>query len=69
MRILYIELPSLSTNETVDVYGKDVQFQVDLADMTTYSKENYNITFLLTCIDVFGKYAWCRILKTKVVLK
>ncbi len=47
------------------VYGKDVQFQADLVDMSAHSKENYNITFLLTCIDVFSKYAWARPLKNK----
>lgn len=49
----------------VVVYGKDVQFQADLVDMTAYSKENDGIKFLLTCIDVFSKYAWVRPLKNK----
>ncbi len=47
------------------VYGKDVQFQADLVDMSAHSKENDNIKFLLTCIDVFSKYAWARPLKNK----
>ncbi len=50
----------------VVVYRKDVQFQVDLVDMSAYSKENNNINFLLTCIDVFSKYAWARPLKNKM---
>ncbi len=49
----------------VVVYGKDVQFQADLVDMSAHSKENDNIKFLLTCIDVFSKYAWARPLKNK----
>ncbi len=49
----------------VVVYRKDVQFQADLVDMSAHSKENDNITFLLTCIDVFSKYAWARPLKNK----
>ncbi len=49
----------------VVVYGKDVQFQADLVDMPAHTKENDNITFLLTCIDVFSKYAWARPLKNK----
>ncbi len=49
----------------VVVYGKDVQFQVDLVNMSAHTKENDNITFLLTCIDVFSKYAWARPLKNK----
>jgi len=42
-----------------------VQFQADLVDMSAPLKENDNITFLLTCIDVFSKYAWARPLKNK----
>ncbi len=49
----------------VMVYGKDTQFQADLVDMSAYSKENDNIKFLLTCIDVFSKYAWACPLKNK----
>ncbi len=44
----------------VMVYGKDAQFQADLVDMSAYSKENDDIKFLLTCIDVFSKYAWAQ---------
>ncbi len=33
--------------------------------MTAYSKENDNNKYLLTCIDVFSKYAWARALKNK----
>lgn len=49
----------------VVVYGVHTQFQADLVDMTAYSAENDNIKFLLTCIDVFSKYAWTRVLKNK----
>ncbi len=49
----------------VVVYGIDMQFQADLVDMTAYSKENANNNYLLTCIDVFSKYAWARALKNK----
>ncbi len=49
----------------VMVYGKDAQFQAYLVDISAYSKENDNIKFLLTCIDVFSKYAWARPLKNK----
>ncbi len=47
----------------VVVYGIDTQFQADLVDMTAYSKENANNKYLLTCINVFSKYAWARALK------
>ncbi len=49
----------------VVVYWKYVQFQADLVDMSAHLKENDNIQFLLTCIDVFSKYAWARPLKNK----
>ena len=49
----------------VIIYGVDKQFQADLVDMSSYSKENDNVKYMLTCIDVFSKYAWIRVLKTK----
>lgn len=49
----------------VFVYGIDMQFQADLVDMSAYTKENDNNHFLLTCIDLFSKYAWTRVLKNK----
>ncbi len=48
----------LSRNELTDVCK-------DLVDMSAHAKENDNIKFLLTCIDVFSKYAWARPLKNK----
>ncbi len=42
-----------------------MQFQAVLVEMSAHSKENDNITFLLTSIDVFSKYAWARPLKNK----
>jgi hypothetical protein len=36
----------------------DAQWQADLADMSKISKENDVYTFLLTCVDVLGRYAW-----------
>ncbi len=49
----------------VVVYGMDTQFQADLVDMSAYSKDNDNNKYLLTCIDLFSKYAWARTLKNK----
>lgn len=49
----------------VVVYGVDTQFQADLVDMSAYSKENDDNKYMLTCIDVFSKYAWARVLKNK----
>lgn len=47
------------------VKGIDNQFQADLVDMTEFVKENDGVKYLLTCIDVFSKYAWVRPLKSK----
>lgn len=52
----------------VFVYGIDMQYQADLVDMSAYAEENDNNHFLLTCIDVFSKYAWTRVLKNKSAL-
>ena len=49
----------------VVVGGIDHQWQADLADVSTISKHNEGYTFLLTCIDVFSKYAWAIPLKRK----
>jgi hypothetical protein len=40
------------------VEGIDDQWQVDLADMSNIAGSNSNYKFILTCIDVFSKYAW-----------
>ena len=47
------------------VSGIDVQFQADLVDMSAYSEENNGVRYLLTCIDVFSRYAWVRPLANK----
>uniref|UniRef100_A0A669DYD4 Integrase catalytic domain-containing protein n=1 Tax=Oreochromis niloticus TaxID=8128 RepID=A0A669DYD4_ORENI len=47
------------------VNGIDKQFQADLVDMSEYMTDNDNVRYLLTCIDVFSKYAWVRCLTTK----
>ena len=44
-------------NKTV-VSGIDVQWQADLADMQGLSRFNGGHKYLLTCIDVFSKFAW-----------
>ena len=50
----------------VIVHGIDIQFQADLVDMSMYTKENDNFKYMLTCIYVFSKYAWTRVLKNKM---
>jgi len=50
----------------VIVSGIDDTFQADLIDVSNISHFNDNIKFLLTCIDVFSKYAWVVPLKKKM---
>ena len=40
-------------------------FQADIADMSNVSRYNDGYRYLLTCIDVFSKFAWAIGLKTK----
>lgn len=49
----------------VIVGGIDHQWQADLVDVSRLSKYNKGFKFLLTCIDVFSKYAWVVPLKNK----
>ena len=49
----------------VIVFGTDEQFQADLADVQNLSRYNKGYKYLLTCIDIFSKYAWVVPLKTK----
>ncbi len=44
-------------NKTI-VAGIDSQWQADLADVQSIANDNDGIHFILTCIDVFTKYAW-----------
>ncbi|GIY45648.1 uncharacterized transposon-derived protein F54H12.3 [Caerostris darwini] len=49
----------------VIVGGIDEQFQADLLDLQSIKQFNNGYKFLLTCIDVFSKYAWAISLKDK----
>ena len=40
------------------VAGVDDQWQADLVDMQALARDNQGMKYLLTCIDVFSKYAW-----------
>ena len=46
--------------------GINAQFQADLAYVQNLSRYNKGYKYLLTCIDVFSKYAWTVPLKTKM---
>ena len=41
------------------------QWECDLIDVSSVSKQNDNVNFILTVIDIFSKYAFCEILKNK----
>jgi len=62
---LHAPAPIHFRRNRVLVSGIDSQFQADLVDMTEYAPENDGVHFLLTCIDVFSKYAWVRSLPSK----
>ena len=49
----------------VIVGGIDNQWQADLIDLSKLKKQNKGFVYLLTCIDVFSKYAWVIPLKNK----
>lgn len=48
-----------------EVDGINEQFQVDLLDIKKYKAQNRNYAYLMTCIDVFSKYAWVIPIKRK----
>ncbi|GFW58399.1 uncharacterized transposon-derived protein F54H12.3 [Trichonephila clavipes] len=43
----------------------DRQFQADLVDMQSLAESNKGYKYLLTCIDLFSKFAWAVPLKDK----
>jgi hypothetical protein len=43
----------------------DYLWQIDLVDMQKFAKLNKGYKYLLTCIDVFSKYAWVMPIKSK----
>ncbi|VDH96281.1 Hypothetical predicted protein [Mytilus galloprovincialis] len=49
----------------VIVIGIDDQWDVDLMDMSKFSKFNSGYNFILVVIDIFSKYVWLRPLKNK----
>ena len=40
------------------VLGIDDQWQADLVDLSSLKKYNQPYRYLLTCIDIFSKFAW-----------
>ena len=52
----------------VVVGGPQQLWQADLVDVSNLKKDNDRITFLLTVINAFSKWAWCVPLKNKSAL-
>ena len=57
-------LKNIQRNKTI-VAGIDDQWQADLADLSSLQKYNNGYKYLLTCIDIFSKFAWIVPLKNK----
>ena len=53
------------THHFVSLYRAGQLIQVDLMNMSKYSKENDDVNFLLCCICVFSKRAYVRALRNK----
>ena len=51
-------------NKTIAI-GIDSHWQADLCDMKSLEKYNDGYKYLLTCIDVFSRYAWAIPVKNK----
>jgi transposase InsO family protein len=49
----------------VQVSGRGEQWQIDLLDVSKLKHQNSHFTFLLTCIDVFSRFAYVVPLKSK----
>ena len=41
------------------------RFQIDLLDMQKLSRSNSGYKWIVTCVDVFTRFAWCRPIKSK----
>lgn len=53
------------TRRTTVIKSKNETLQADLVEMIPYSKENKNIRYILTVIDIFSKFAWALPIKNK----
>ena len=47
------------------VHFKRYQFQMDLVDIQSLASDNDGASYLLTCIDIFTRKAWVRVLTSK----
>jgi hypothetical protein len=62
-----IHRPARIRFERRRTYSKGINdlFQTDIVDMSNVATYNNSYRYLLTCIDVFSKYAWAAPLRTK----
>ena len=51
------------------VSGPNEIWSADLIDMKEFSNDNTEYNYLLNVIDIFSKYAWSALLKTKTGLE
>lgn len=47
------------------VHDLDDQWQADLAEVGLIADKNHGYRYILTVIDIFSRYAWCRPLRNK----
>ena len=49
----------------INIYERNAQWSIDLADLNNLSRFNNQYRYLLVCVDVYSRYAFVRPLKTK----
>ena len=54
----------IARNQVI-AFSKDSLWQMDLVDVSKLAYCNEGIKYLITCIDVFSKFAWCIPIKNK----
>lgn len=54
-----------SNERIVAKYGTVGDLQVDLLDVSAFSKKNNGVKYFLVCVDVYSRYVWMQELKSK----
>ncbi|CAB3976754.1 uncharacterized transposon-derived [Paramuricea clavata] len=49
----------------INIYSRNAQWSIDLADLNNLSRFNNQYRYLLVCVDIYSRYAFVRPLKTK----
>jgi hypothetical protein len=62
---IFQEIRKKPKYKPIVVYSKNNQWQVDLVDLSKYSKRNAGINYLLCVIDVFSRKAFVKPIKRK----